>query len=1066
MTTVPSMETTAQRRDGVSQQCSSCDASSARCWCQDCNEALCDDCVSAHRRVTVTRSHRILNQPTAGGVSTPPIKFCRLHPSEPLKLFCFTCKQLTCRDCQLMIHMNHRYQFVDEAVETLKKQLELWAQPVRIQRDRVRQSLQDMEARLQEIVESEAQLKRELQQSLKFVTKHLEKRMEQLLKDVTCGGTVRVTGRSALTCETQREKPQSLEGGGEGEGKDKGEDEGGGREAEVTEQPHPGEGEVSGERPERRPLLDKHNHTNTAHKAATVSESEAEKIQRKMKKLKELQQNQQSVTEAAEVAKDSNDLPALLSYTAQVESQLKDLPLQVRQDLSPPQMMTEMKVMTDEKSLRALLSFVKTEWTSAQHRPDVMTIDTEVVVHWSNQLLTRCFCFQTVKHPLPSAVQTTSHQGLKSGKVLLPKNQVQPVSPSVSFGFLSSAVPSQSCTVLQFVPPSLLLNPPTAPNPKQPASVLLTNNQTVYQVSSVPRFPMRLDQTVAYSVSRNILPKQQKHCGGSTSNQLCLPPSFSCKPLPQTKTSNDVGSPDPNNHLASSWKSSSSNQLHPPPPYCSAVSDSTCYAASSQKTLSSSSQPSVSQSSCPIITNTQTVKHPLSHLKMLLSMNHIQPLSTSVAATRNQICDEPGRSAPPNREQTSNQEPLKEDSNPGAPSSPEHPVSDLTPRPSSLKQQQQSPVVRAVADSACDRSVQQVAARQQEPAENEPTSTVSEESEPAGNPAERDVEEPGSVIGHPDCLSKWQPRVSLFRLPVSLPLPGCPLPSFRLVPGDAEDEIYLEEMSDDSQSDYTDDIADDITELPSSPESPVTLQIVSCSACGSAYASIICSACGRGFHRDCHLPPVGPDIWSEWACSLCQDLSDPSDPYSSDRPQRPPSPCLSLLDQRKCESLLLYLKVEGCSRLSEVGSVWSHVKLTSERLSLRRSPSYQTVAQFLSDIWSLFKHSQDDDVLDKLQQSFQSRLMETFGPELHPPPSEKTKEGSEVADSEGGSDVTSEEQEAFTSDSKLMETRKRLKEFLGKSGSKRRRMDQSNPSGHGAAVSSFRPFLGENKHFD
>lgn len=57
-----------------------------------------------------------------------------------------------------------------------------------------------------------------------------------------------------------------------------------------------------------------------------------------------------------------------------------------------------------------------------------------------------------------------------------------------------------------------------------------------------------------------------------------------------------------------------------------------------------------------------------------------------------------------------------------------------------------------------------------------------------------------------------------------------------------------------------DDVTDDVIEPQSSPESPVTLQIVSCSACGSSYGSIICSACGRGYHRDCHVPPVGPDI--------------------------------------------------------------------------------------------------------------------------------------------------------------------------------------------------------------
>lgn len=176
------METAAGQGDwSFNQQCSNCDASSARCWCVDCNEALCDACVSAHRRVSVTRSHQILNQPAAGSVSTPPIKFCRLHPAEPLKLFCFTCNQLTCRDCQLMGHMNHRYQFVREALDSLKKELEVLVQPIRAKRDTARQSLQDMETRLQDIANVESNLKSDLQSSYNIICEQLKRRMHVLM---------------------------------------------------------------------------------------------------------------------------------------------------------------------------------------------------------------------------------------------------------------------------------------------------------------------------------------------------------------------------------------------------------------------------------------------------------------------------------------------------------------------------------------------------------------------------------------------------------------------------------------------------------------------------------------------------------------------------------------------------------------------------------------------------------------------------------------------------------------------------------------------------------------------
>lgn len=184
------------------------------------------------------------------------------------------------------------------------------------------------------------------------------------------------------------------------------------------------------------------------------------------------------------------------------------------------------------------------------------------------------------------------------------------------------------------------------------------------------------------------------------------------------------------------------------------------------------------------------------------------------------------------------------------------------------------------------------------------------------------------------------------------------------------------------------------------------------------------------------MRPCSLSCRSEWTCSLCQDLSDPSDPYSSERPQRARGPRLSVLDQRRCESLLLKLMVEGCARLSEFPSVRSGLKSVSERLTGGHA-SYQTAAEFLSDIWTLLSDaSQDDDLLDRLQQTFQSRLMETFSSELHhsvrTPPGSRTRA------------MTSEEQEVIPIQSKLYELRKRLRDFLGQVGtphSKRMKMD-------------------------
>lgn len=49
----------------------------------------------------------------------PNCLFCSIHSHEQLSLFCQTCDRLTCRDCQLSDHRDHKYKFIHEiAAET------------------------------------------------------------------------------------------------------------------------------------------------------------------------------------------------------------------------------------------------------------------------------------------------------------------------------------------------------------------------------------------------------------------------------------------------------------------------------------------------------------------------------------------------------------------------------------------------------------------------------------------------------------------------------------------------------------------------------------------------------------------------------------------------------------------------------------------------------------------------------------------------------------------------------------------------------------------------------------
>ncbi|KAM9854818.1 transcription intermediary factor 1-alpha-like [Aulostomus maculatus] len=111
------------------QLCMTCDDNTeAAGFCVDCVEFLCATCVEAHQRVKFTKDHTIKPKTKESqevrGVSSQRPMFCDSHKQEPLKLFCETCDLLTCRDCQLVEHKDHNYQFLEDAYKNHQQYME------------------------------------------------------------------------------------------------------------------------------------------------------------------------------------------------------------------------------------------------------------------------------------------------------------------------------------------------------------------------------------------------------------------------------------------------------------------------------------------------------------------------------------------------------------------------------------------------------------------------------------------------------------------------------------------------------------------------------------------------------------------------------------------------------------------------------------------------------------------------------------------------------------------------------------------------------------------------------
>ena len=105
--------------------CEHCDSGdSAVSRCSDCSVFMCEFCVTAHKRINATKSHQILSLievKKLGSKALVKPSFCSKHKGETLKLFCSTCQKTICRDCTIVDHREHKYDFVTDVAEKEKE---------------------------------------------------------------------------------------------------------------------------------------------------------------------------------------------------------------------------------------------------------------------------------------------------------------------------------------------------------------------------------------------------------------------------------------------------------------------------------------------------------------------------------------------------------------------------------------------------------------------------------------------------------------------------------------------------------------------------------------------------------------------------------------------------------------------------------------------------------------------------------------------------------------------------------------------------------------------------------
>ncbi|XP_051886022.1 transcription intermediary factor 1-alpha-like isoform X2 [Pristis pectinata] len=171
------------------QVCTSCeDNAEANGFCVECLEWLCKTCIEAHQRVKFTKDHTVRQKedvsPEAVSVSNQRMLFCPIHRQEQLKLFCETCDRLTCRDCQLLEHKEHRYQFLEEAFNNQKVIIDTLTAKLQEKRNYIQYTATQIQNRINEVNENCKKVEQDIKVAVFTLMIEINKKGKALLQQL------------------------------------------------------------------------------------------------------------------------------------------------------------------------------------------------------------------------------------------------------------------------------------------------------------------------------------------------------------------------------------------------------------------------------------------------------------------------------------------------------------------------------------------------------------------------------------------------------------------------------------------------------------------------------------------------------------------------------------------------------------------------------------------------------------------------------------------------------------------------------------------------------------------
>ena len=188
----------------VEAVCEQCSKGKSVAFCRQCTDFICAECKTLHGKLKPFAGHKVatLEELKKGGAKHLPLKEasplnCPEH-DQIRKIFCFDCKCLICRDCTLIDHNGHNYNFLKkcatEARETLRDSLT----PLQRVQTNIAGANKKLAGTKTQVGSQEEEVCKSVEQSFDQLKLFLEQRKTELVKKVR---TLAKEKKDALTAQ-------------------------------------------------------------------------------------------------------------------------------------------------------------------------------------------------------------------------------------------------------------------------------------------------------------------------------------------------------------------------------------------------------------------------------------------------------------------------------------------------------------------------------------------------------------------------------------------------------------------------------------------------------------------------------------------------------------------------------------------------------------------------------------------------------------------------------------------------------------------------------------------------